>query len=141
MFPQSTRILIIDDIRSLRDLLKAYLHRLGYTEITEAIDGDQGLNALWSAYNEQTPFELVISDWNMPNMTGIELLQRVRAVPEWKDLPFLILTTESEKARVVEAIQAHVSNYMVKPIDESMLWEKLEKIWAKKQKFDNTGTP
>ena len=131
MFPTSTKILIVDDIQSLRDLLKAYLRRLGYWNIEEFVDGQDALDALWGAQQKNEPFGLVISDWNMPTMTGLELLKRVRMVPDWKNLPFLLLTTESEKARIVEAVQAQVSNYMVKPIDEETLKEKIVKAWEK----------
>ncbi len=134
MFPPSTRILIVDDIQSLRDLLKAYLRRLGYWNLLEAQDGQEALDILWQAQSAKEEIGLVISDWNMPVMTGLELLKRVRMVPDWKNLPFLLLTTESEKARVVQAVQAHVSNYMVKPIDEATLKEKLFKVWEKATK-------
>ena len=134
MFTQATRILIVDDVESLRGLLRAYLRRLGFVSIEEAEDGEIALEAMWQAQKENRPFELVISDWNMPNLDGLELLKRVRLVPAWKDLPFVILTTESEKNKVIEAVQANVSNYMIKPIDENLLKEKLAKVWEKKNK-------
>jgi two-component system chemotaxis response regulator CheY len=133
MFPPHTRILIVDDMPTLRDLLKAYLRRLGFRGITEADDGRMAYQALLTARASGSPFELVISDWNMPNMDGIELLKLVRSSPEWKNLPFLILTTESEKAKVIEAVTAQVSNYMVKPVDEEMLKDKLKKVYDKLQ--------
>lgn len=132
MFTQTTKILIVDDVSSLRDLLKAYLRRLGFQNISEADDGQNALDALWLAHNSRVPFELVISDWNMPNMDGLELLKRVRQVPDWKTLPFLLLTTESEKDKVLEAVKADVSNYIIKPVDEATLKEKLAKAWEKK---------
>ncbi|RYZ61957.1 MAG: response regulator [Proteobacteria bacterium] len=131
MFPASTKILIVDDIQSLRDLLKAYLHRIGFWNLTEATDGQEALDLLWEADQKGEAVGLIISDWNMPNMDGIELLKRIRMVPDWKNLPFLLLTTESEKAKVVEAVQAQVSNYVVKPVDEQTLKEKLMKVWEK----------
>lgn len=134
MFPEATKILIVDDIQSLRDLLKAYLRRLGYWNIEEVVDGQDALDKLWEAQSKGEEFGLVISDWNMPTMTGLELLKRVRMVPDWKNLPFLLLTTESEKARIVQAVQAQVSNYMVKPIDEQTLKDKIQKVWEKANK-------
>ena len=131
MFPAHTRILIVDDMSSLRDLLKAYLRRLGYRNISEAEDGRIAYQALLAAKAGGSPFELVISDWNMPNLDGIELLKLVRSSAEWKNLPFLLLTTESEKTKVLEAVLANVSNYMVKPVEEEMLKEKLKRIWEK----------
>lgn len=131
MFELSTKILIADDMPSLRELLKAYLRRLGYKSITEAVDGREAYQLMVAAKAVGSPFELVISDWNMPNMTGLELLKLVRANPEWRNLPFLILTTENEKNKVLEAVIAQVSNYMVKPIEEEVLRDKLKKVWDK----------
>ena len=131
MFPPHTRILIVDDMSSLRDLLKAYLRRLGYRNISEAEDGRIAYQALLAAKASGSAFDLIISDWNMPNLDGLEFLKLVRSSPEWKNLPFLLLTTESEKAKVLEAVLANVSNYVVKPVEEETLKEKLKKIWEK----------
>ena len=131
MFPENTRILVVDDLASLRDLLKAYLRRLGFKDITEASDGQEAYQILISAKSSSSPYQLVISDWNMPNMDGLALLKNVRNVPDWKNLPFIMLTTESEKHRVLEAVVAQASNYIVKPVEESILLEKLKKVWEK----------
>lgn len=131
MFAPQTRILVVDDLSSLRDLLKAYLRRLGFKQISEASDGREAYQTMVSAKASGAPFELIISDWNMPNVTGIELLKMVRALPEWKNLPFILLTTENEKEKVMEAVQNGVSNYMVKPIEEKVLEEKLLRTWQK----------
>ena len=131
MFPVQTRILIVDDMSSLRDLLKAYLRRLGYRNIAEAEDGRVAYQSLLAAKSSGSPFDLIISDWNMPNLDGLEFLKLVRSSPEWKNLPFLLLTTESEKAKVLEAVLANVSNYMVKPVEEDQLKEKIKKVWEK----------
>lgn len=131
MFPATTRILIVDDMPTLRDLLKAYLRRMGFRDITEANDGRDAYQLMVASKASGSPFELVISDWNMPNMDGLELLKVVRSLNEWKNLPFLLLTTESEKAKVLEAVLAQVSNYIVKPIDEETLHDKLKKVWDK----------
>ncbi len=131
MFPPATRILIVDDMQSLRELLAAYLRRLGYKHITEAVDGEDAYKKLFEAKAGNTPFDLVISDWNMPNMNGIDFLKLLRANPDFKKLPFLLTTTESEKPKVIEAIQSGVTNYMVKPVEEATLKEKLERTWDK----------
>ncbi len=131
MFPLKIRILVVDDMPSLRDLVKAYLRRMGYNDIIEAGDGQEAYQVLVSSQAGGAPIELIISDWNMPNLTGIDLLKLVRANPEWKNLPFLLTTTESEKHKVVEAIQSGVTNYMVKPVEEATLKEKLERTWDK----------
>jgi len=131
MFPDTTRILIVDDMASLRELMKAYLRRLGFKYVTEASDGREAYQVLIASKTSGNPFELVISDWNMPNLNGIELLKLVRAVHDWKNLPFLMVTTESEKDKVLEAIKAGASNYIVKPVDENTLQEKLQRTWLK----------
>ena len=131
MFPQGSRILVIDDMASLRDLLKAYLRRMGFRQISEAVDGQDGYQTMIAAKASGSPFDLIISDWNMPNLNGLELLKLVRAVPNWKTLPFILLTTESEKDKVMEAVLAGASNYMVKPIEEPVLKEKLLRTWQK----------
>ncbi|MCM2281127.1 MAG: response regulator [Bdellovibrionaceae bacterium] len=131
MFSANTRILIVDDMASLRDLLKAYLRRLGFKHITEAVDGRDAYQTLIASKAAGNSFELIISDWNMPNMTGLELLKLVRSVPEWKNLPFLILTTENEKEKVMEAVVAGASNYIVKPVEEKVLQDKLLRTWLK----------
>lgn len=131
MFHNHIRILIVDDMPSLRDLLRAYLRRMGFRNISEADNGRIAYQAMLSAKAAGAPFELIISDWNMPELDGLEFLKLVRSSPDWKNLPFIILTTESEKAKVVEAVVAGTSNYMVKPVEEPMLKDKLLKVWEK----------
>lgn len=132
MFPPDTRILVIDDLQSMRDIVKATLKTLGYKNVQEAVDGSDGLRMLTG--NIPTPdlqFQLVISDWNMPNMKGIDLLKKVRATPELKHLPFVLITAESDRTQVVEAASAGVSQYLVKPFTAKTLEEKLQTTYAK----------
>lgn len=131
MFPESTRILIVDDMASMRELLKAHLRRLGYKSIIEAADGQQGYQLLVSAKTAGHPVHLIISDWNMPKMKGVEFLKAVRQVASWRELPFILLTTESEKERVMEAVMSGVSQYIVKPVSEKVLQEKMGLAWDK----------
>ena len=131
MFPSKTRILIVDDMQSLRELLGAYLRRLGYKDILEASDGQEAYQVLVDSKNRGLNIDLIISDWNMPNVNGLDLLKLIRANHSWSKLPFLLVTTESEKPKVVEAIQSGVTNYMVKPVEEATLKEKLERTWEK----------
>ena len=131
MFPAKTRILIVDDMQSLRELLGAYLRRLGFKEIIEASDGQEAYQVLIDFKNRGLNIDLIISDWNMPNMNGLDLLKLIRANHSWSKLPFLLVTTESEKPKVVEAIQSGVTNYMVKPVEEATLRDKLERTWDK----------
>lgn len=132
MFPLQTRILIVDDLASIRDVVKAYMRRLGYKNIEDAENGKQAYEAFLRAKVDGQPYGLILSDWNMPEMTGVEFLKQVRSSPSQEaHTPFLLMTTESEKEKVIEAIKAGVNNYLVKPVEESVLKEKLEGVWNK----------
>lgn len=120
------RILVVDDFSTMRRIVRNILQQLGFANIDEAEDGQAALSKLRSG-----DFEFVISDWNMPNMMGIDLLRTVRADAELKDIPFLMVTAESQKENVVEAVQAGVSNYIVKPFTADTLEVKLELIFRK----------
>jgi two-component system chemotaxis response regulator CheY len=117
------KILIVDDFATMRRILKNILKKIGFTQIIEADDGSNALKVL-----EKEKVDLVISDWNMPKMTGIEFLRAVRANTAFKDLPFLMVTAEAQKQNIIEAVQAGVSNYVVKPFTEEAITEKLAKI-------------
>lgn len=131
MFPPETRILIADDMPTIRDLVKSQLKAMGFKNILESADGEQAMASLISNNGAGTPIQLVISDWNMPKMTGLELLKQVRASSEWANLPFVLLTSESERDQVTEAILAGVSQYVVKPFAAKVFEEKLKGVWAK----------
>ena len=120
----SMKILIVDDFATMRRILKNILKQLGLSNITEADDGATALEEL-----KKNQFDLIISDWNMPKMTGIDLLRAVRADEQTKDLPFLMVTAEAQKQNVIDAVQAGVSNYVVKPFTAEAISEKLEKIF------------
>src|SRR5687767_1846251 len=111
MFRAETPILIVDDMMTMRKLVKKACSEIGFKTFTEAADGLLAWEALTKA---ATPIELIISDWNMPNCTGIDFLRKVRANPQYKHLPFLLLTAEAEAKQVTEAVTAGVSNYLVK---------------------------
>ncbi len=119
----SIKILCVDDFATMRRILKNILKQLGFNNITEADDGTTALDEL-----KKSSYDLIISDWNMPKMTGLELLKTVRGTPEFKDIPFLMVTAEAQKQNVIEAVQAGVSNYVVKPFTAEAIAEKLEKI-------------
>jgi len=120
---KNMRILVVDDFATMRKVIKNLLRQSGYQNVTEAEDGVVALKELRSQ-----KIDFVISDWNMPNMTGIELLKAVRADSELSSLPFLMVTAESLKDNVLEAVKAGVSNYIVKPFTAEVLNEKIEKI-------------
>lgn len=119
----SIKILIVDDFATMRRIMKNILKQIGFTNIHEADDGTTALEEL-----KKNNFDLIISDWNMPKMTGLELLKTVRADQAYKEVPFLMVTAEAQKQNVIEAVQAGVSNYVVKPFTAEAISEKLEKI-------------
>lgn len=130
-FPKNSKILIVDDTLSIRQEIIEALHRLGYTNIVEANDGVEALNLL------KTPrmaFDLVISDQNMPNMTGLEFLSEVRKTSGLASLPFLILTTEGEKETIIVAIKLKVHGYLLKPVDAKALADKLRDVYRRLSK-------
>ncbi len=119
------KVLIVDDFATMRRIVKNILRQLGFTDISEADDGKTALRAL-----KKEKFDLILSDWNMPEMPGIELLKAVRADDELKDIPFLMVTAEAEKGNIVEAVKLGVSNYIVKPFTAETMSEKLGKIFG-----------
>jgi two-component system chemotaxis response regulator CheY len=131
MFAPETRILVIDDMPSIRDLVKNTLKAMGYKNLQEAGDGEEGLKILMQSNTVGSNIQLVISDWNMPKMKGLELLKQVRATAEWANLPFVLLTSESERDQVTEAVLAGVSQYIVKPFSAKIFEDKLKAAWAK----------
>lgn len=134
MFPADTRILVIDDMPSIRDLVKNTLKVMGYKNVQEAVDGEDGLKVLQTNNAPGANIQLVISDWNMPKMKGLELLKQVRATPEWANLPFVLLTSESERDQVTEAVLAGVSQYIVKPFSAKVFEDKLKAAYLKHNK-------
>ena len=134
MFAPETKFLIVDDMPSLRDVLKALLKKAGFSNVTEANDGQEAYQLLIAAKASGSQYDVIICDWNMPNMNGLELLKVVRAVNAWNSVPFILLTTESEKGKVMEAIAAGATNYMVKPVQENTLVEKLKAAYDKVKK-------
>jgi len=113
-------ILVVDDYRTMVRIIQNLLKQLGFTNLDEAANGAEALSKLRSG-----KFGLVISDWNMEPMTGYELLQNVRADPDLKDLPFIMVTAESKTENVIAAKQAGVNNYIVKPFNAATLKAKM----------------
>jgi two-component system chemotaxis response regulator CheY len=131
MFTPDTKILIIDDFATMRKIVKKVLAELQFTNITEADDGATAWPMLEQAQGSGQPFQLVISDWNMPNMKGIDLLRNVRKHPQMGKMPFIMVTAETEQQNILEAIQAGVSDYIVKPFNGATLKTKLENAYKK----------
>ena len=124
--PSKLKILVVDDFSTMRRIVRNLLKELGYTNVDEAEDGAVALGKLKGG-----GFEFVVSDWNMPNMDGLTLLQSVRADPTLRNLPFLMITAEAKKENIIAAAQAGASGYIVKPFTAATLSEKLTKIFEK----------
>jgi len=118
-------ILCVDDFSTMRRIVKTLLKQLGFKNILEADDGSTALAVL-----KEQKVDFIISDWNMPNMTGLDLLKAVRADDATKAMPFLMVTAEAEKESIVTAVKAGVNNYVVKPFKAEVLQEKIEKIFG-----------
>lgn len=125
MFDASAKILIVDDMMTMRKIVTKICKELGYSNLSEAVNGADA----WQKISEaQVPFDLIISDWNMPQSTGLDLLKRVRGDSRTSKTPFVMVTAESEKQQIVEALQAKVSGYIVKPFTSGTLRDKLAAI-------------
>ncbi|CCO24959.1 chemotaxis response regulator CheY [Maridesulfovibrio hydrothermalis] len=121
----SMKVLVVDDFATMRRIIKNILRQIGFTNIIEADDG----TTAWETINKDDSIEFIVSDWNMPQMTGIELLRKVRSSEEFADLPFLMVTAEAQQENIIEAVQAKVSNYIVKPFTPDTLGQKINKIF------------
>lgn len=128
MADPNMKFLVVDDFSTMRRIIRNLLKELGFTNVEEAEDGVVALQKLRSGR-----FDFVVSDWNMPNMTGIELLKNIRADANLKHIPVLMVTAEAKKENIIAAAQAGASGYIVKPFTAATLEEKLNKI------FQNLG--
>lgn len=126
MADKNLKFLVVDDFSTMRRIVRNLLKELGFANVDEAEDGVAALAKLRSSQ-----FDFVISDWNMPNMTGIDLLINIRGDANLKSLPVLMITAEAKKENIVQAAQAGASGYIVKPFTAAVLEEKLNKIFEK----------
>jgi two-component system, chemotaxis family, chemotaxis protein CheY len=129
MSDPTMKFLVVDDFSTMRRIVRNLLKELGYTNTEEAEDGVVALNMLRSS-----KFDFVVSDWNMPNMTGIELLKNIRADAALRSTPVLMITAEARKENIIEAAQAGANGYIVKPFTAATLDEKLTKIFKNLEK-------
>ena len=131
MASPNTKFLVVDDFSTMRRIVRNLLKDLGYTNVDEAEDGVMGLSKLRSG-----SFDFVISDWNMPNMDGLTMLQNIRADAALAHLPVLMVTAEAKKENIIAAAQAGANGYVVKPFTAATLDEKLGTIF---EKLENAG--
>ncbi len=128
MFDPKTRILVVDDMMTMRKLVMKNCKDLGFSDFTEAANGALAWEAIAAA---NPPFGLIISDWNMPNTSGLDLLKRVRSDSRFGKLPFIMVTAETDKAQIIQAIQSGVTDYVVKPFTAEALRDKIQSAYNK----------
>jgi two-component system chemotaxis response regulator CheY len=126
MIDDNIKILIVDDFASMRRIIKNTLKQIGFKHVIEADDGTTALAML-----KDQQIDLILADWNMPKMSGLELLKKIRKDEALKGIPVLLVTAEAQKENVIEAIQAGVSNYIVKPFTPDSMKQKLEQTLDK----------
>ncbi|HEY6612151.1 MAG TPA: chemotaxis response regulator CheY [Pseudomonas sp.] len=126
MADKSMSMLVVDDFPTMRRIVRSLLKELGFNNVEEAEDGQDALNKLRSG-----KFEFVVSDWNMPNLDGLDMLKQIRADDSLKHLPVLMVTAEAKKENIIAAAQAGANGYVVKPFTAAILEEKLNKIFEK----------
>ena len=126
MVDQKIKILVVDDFSTMRRIVKNLLKELGFANVDEAEDGAVALQKL-----QEGGFDFVVTDWNMPNMDGLQLLQTIRSTPSLAHLPVMMITAEAKKENIIAAAQAGASGYIVKPFTAATLAEKLQKIFDK----------
>lgn len=126
MADKNMSFLVIDDFPTMRRIVRSLLKELGFTNVEEAEDGQDALNKLRAGN-----FEFVVSDWNMPNLDGLEMLKEIRQDNALKELPVLMVTAEAKKENIIAAAQAGANGYVVKPFTAATLEEKLNKIFDK----------
>ena len=118
------KLLVVDDSSTMRRIIKNTLQRLGYEDVLEA---EHGLEA-WQIMDRTPDIDILVTDWNMPEMNGLELVRKVRAGRKYDNMPIIMITTEGGKAEVITALKAGVNNYIVKPFTPQVLKDKLEDV-------------
>ena len=131
MFSPESHFLVVDDSSAVRSLVKQQLSALGFRNVVEAENGKEALEKLDGLYKAGVELHLLIVDWNMPEMNGIDLLLNLKNHEKYKTIPFLMITSESETENVIKAIVLGVTDFVVKPFDENLLSEKLNAIWKR----------
>jgi two-component system chemotaxis response regulator CheY len=132
MFSSETKFLIVDDFKVMRTFIRNSLNTLGFYNVIDASDGKQAVLAIETSLNEGKPFDFIISDWNMPNMDGHELLQQVRSNKKTKDLPFLMISAEADRDKLAEVAKSGASDYIVKPFTMNDFTKSLVTIYTRK---------
>lgn len=122
---RSMKILVVDDFSTMRKIVKSLLSEIGFSDFDEADDGVTAWPMVQTA-----KYDFIVSDWNMPGMTGLELLHKVRRDPQLKETPFLLITAEAKRSQILEAAEAGADGYIVKPFTAATLNEKMHEIFS-----------
>ena len=125
------KVLVVDDFEMMRFVLTKALKEMGVTDVTEAEHGKMAIDKLADADVAGAPFSLVFCDWNMPEASGLEVLQFCRVMPVYQKMPFVMVTAEAESQNVIQAVKSGANDYIVKPVTPEDLGKKLEKLFAK----------
>lgn len=131
MFKANTKFLIVDDYLSMRKIVKKTLSDIGYNNVVEASDGNNAYEKLVENANTDEPIEFIICDWNMPKMLGIDFLKKCRAEKAYEVIPFVLITAENDQSKIVEAVRAGVTDYVIKPFTPALLKAKFEVYYKK----------
>ena len=131
MFASETKFLIVDDFSTMRKIIKKILNELGYKNTVEAEDGKVALHHILEAEKNSQPFGCIISDWNMPFVTGLELLKQCKADPKLNVIPFILVTAESDQTQIILAANSGVSEYLIKPFNAIAFKEKLLRTYLR----------
>ena len=129
MYPAETRFLVVDDSALQRRVIKNILTELDFTNVFEAGDGQQALELLERQIKSSEPIQVICSDWNMPVMDGFKFLEQVRGNNEFDEVPFIMITSNTDADKALEAVSIGVTNYIVKPITTTVLQRKLDHLW------------
>jgi two-component system chemotaxis response regulator CheY len=131
---KKTKILVIDDVATIRAMLRQQLSEMGFKNIVDCTDGYEAWNMISAEDNKISKIEVIIADWNMPKVTGLQFTQMVRSKDWGKNIPIVFVTSENNLELVSEAIHSGVSQYIIKPFSKNILAEKLMKAWDKHHK-------
>jgi len=123
------KVIVIDDMMTMRKILIKMMQGMGFKNLEQADDGATAWPMIEAAFKSGEPYDFIVSDWNMPQMSGLDLLKKVRSTEEIKTTPFLMVTAEAEQANVVKVVQAGVSNFVVKPFNQETLKHKIAQVF------------
>ncbi|MFZ4714486.1 MAG: response regulator [Bacteriovoracaceae bacterium] len=131
MLKANMKILLVDDVSTMRKMIKGHLQQMGFTNVSEAEDGEPAWKLIQEGIEKKQPYEFIISDWDMPGLNGLELVKNIRSFEPTKKLPFLMITADADQTTVVTAVKAGVNNFIIKPFSVATLKEKIDKIFNK----------